>query len=124
MFHLPVLLVDDEPQVRSLIRAILSKQGFQILEAADGERALSTVEALHGEIAIMIGDYSMPGLTGGTLAKLVRGQFPAIPILLVSSAASACDCLSGDAFLAKPFIPSDLVDAVRCLLPQESLECA
>ena len=45
VFHRPVLLVDDEPQVRSLIRAILSKHGFQVLEAADGERALSTVQA-------------------------------------------------------------------------------
>src|SRR5580700_11689297 len=123
MFHLPVLIGDDEPQMRSLMRAVLSKAGFQVLEAANGARALSTVQAHNGAISIMVSDYFMPGMNGGTLAGHVKEQFPTIPILLVSSDANACDCLSGDAFLAKPFVPSVLIDAVRRLLPQESFRC-
>jgi DNA-binding response OmpR family regulator len=124
VFDLPVLIVDDEPQVRSLIRVVLSKAGFRVLEAVDGIKALSTVQALHGEIRIMVSDYSMPGLDGGSLARRVKEQFPTIPIILVSSEANAADCLSGDAFLAKPFVPSVLVATVRSLLSKESLQCA
>jgi CheY-like chemotaxis protein len=124
VFHLPVLLVDDKPQVRSLIRAILSKHGFQVLEVGDGVSALSAVRAQNGAISIMVSDYDMPGIDGGILARRVKEQFPTIPILLVSSNADAFDCLFGDAFLAKPFIPSVLVEVVRRLLPKESLQCA
>jgi CheY-like chemotaxis protein len=124
MSELPVLLVDDEPQVRSLLRAVLSKHGFRFLEAVDGVDALSTVQAHNGAVSLMVTDYSMPGLDGATLARRVREQFPTIPIVLVSSEANAGDCLSGDAFLAKPFVPSALVATVRRLLAKESLQCA
>src|ERR1017187_8580386 len=112
MFDWPILLVDDEPQARSLIRAILSKHGFRTVEAGDGTRALSTIQNLNGAISLMVSDYSMPGLDGAPLANRVKEQFPAIPILLVSSDANVCDCLSGDALLRKPFVPAVLVDTV------------
>jgi CheY-like chemotaxis protein len=124
VLDLPVLIVDDEPQIRSLIRAVLSKAGFRVLVAVDGEEALSTVQALHGEVSIVVSDYSMPGLDGGSLARLVRCLFPLIPILLVSSDANAPGCPSMDAFLPKPFSPSGLVDAVHRLLGMEAQQCA
>ena len=124
MSDLPVLLVDDEPQVRSLIRAVLSKHGFRVVEAIDGLSALSTVQDLDGAISLMVTDYSMPGLDGATLASRVKEQFPAIPILLISSDANGCHCLSGDAFLAKPFAPTVLVDTVRRLITERQEPCA
>lgn len=123
MFDLPVLLVDDEPQVRQLIRAVLSKHGFRIREACDGASALSALQELDGAFSLMVTDYSMPGVNGDTLASRVKERFPAIPVLLMSSDASASDCLCADAFLAKPFLPSVLVDTVRCLARKEGL-CA
>jgi CheY-like chemotaxis protein len=121
---LPVLIVDDEPQVRSLIRAILSKAGFRTLEAANGLKALSTVQVLHGEISILVTDYSMPGLDGCGLARNVKEQFPLIPIILMSSHAHAGACLSVDEFLTKPFAPSVLVSTVHRLLALEEKQCA
>jgi CheY-like chemotaxis protein len=115
MSALRVLVADDERQVRSFIRAVLEKAGFRVLQAVDGIQALSMVEALFGDIGLLLTDYSMPGMDGAALAKRVRGQFPAIPILLISSDGNACHCVSSDAFLAKPFVPSVLVAAVRRL---------
>jgi DNA-binding response OmpR family regulator len=124
---LPVLVVDDDPQVRSLVRAVLSKHGFLTLEAADGMSALSTVTNMDGAIGLMVSDFSMPGLDGETLAGLVKAQFPTTPILLMSSERTSCDSVAVDAFLAKPFLPSVLADAVRRLhkkqLHSEKKQC-
>lgn len=112
---LPVLIVDDDPQVRSLVRAVLSKHGFITVEAADGKSALSTVKNMDGAIGLMVSDVSMPGLDGEALAGLVKAQFPSTPIILMSSERTVCESISIDAFLPKPFLPSVLADAVRRL---------
>jgi CheY-like chemotaxis protein len=125
VLDLPILLVDDEPQVRLLMRTVLSKHGFRIVEEMNGLNALSTVQDLGGAISLLISDYSMPGLDGATLGSLVRSHYPAIPILLMSSDANSCDCSSGDAFLSKPFMPSMLIDTVRrLLLRTQDTQCA
>ncbi len=120
MLQGPVLLVDDEPQVRSLIRAVLSKHGFQIVEADDGLSAWTTVQELQGAISLIVSDYSMPRLNGAALASRVKAQFPTIPILFVSSNTDAHDCLSCDAFLTKPFVPAVLVETVHRLCGTDS----
>lgn len=128
MSNLPVLIADEEPQVRSLIRAVLSKYGFPAVEACDGVSALSTVLDLDGAIGLLVTDYSLPGMDGLNLARLVKTLYPALPILLVSSEAFEGDCLPGDGFLAKPFVPSELVVSVRRLYKtppeQEREQCA
>jgi CheY-like chemotaxis protein len=124
---LPVLIVDSEPQLRSLIRAVLAKHGFSILEAHDGVSALTTVKRLGGAMTLIVSSFSMPGLDGAALARLVRAQFPKTPILLMFSGATACGDLPADAFLAKPFLPSVLADAVRRLhaeqIHSENVQC-
>lgn len=124
---LPVLIVDDDPQMRSLVRAVLSKHGYFTVEAADGKSALSTVKNMDGAIGLMVCDFSMPGLDGESLADLVKAQFPLTPILLMSSERTACESVAFDAFLAKPFLPSVLADAVRRLhrkpLQGENVPC-
>jgi CheY-like chemotaxis protein len=124
MLGLPVLLVDDERQVRKLIRTVLTKHGFRVIEENNGLTALSTVQNLGGAICLLISDYSMPGLDGATLASRVKGQFPKIPILLMSSDAYSCNCTSWDAFLGKPFAPSLLIDTVHRLLAEQERRCA
>jgi DNA-binding NtrC family response regulator len=123
MLDLPVLLVDDEPQVRWLLRSVLTKHGFQVLEARDAMSALETVRRLDGAISLVVSDNFMPEMNGNALALIVKEQFPAIPILLMSSEATACDCVCADAFLAKPFVPSVLVDTVRRLLSPREIQC-
>ena len=94
---------------------MLKKQGFQIREGVDGIAALSAVREMDGAISLIVTDNFMPGLHGAALARHVKAQFPAIPILLMSSELTQCDGHCGDAFLPKPFIPSVLVDTVRRL---------
>jgi two-component system OmpR family response regulator len=116
--HCTVLIVDDEPQVRSLIRAVLSKNGFLTVEAKDGIAALSTVQDLGDAIDVIICDYSLPGRNGATLAVLVKSLFPALPIILTSNGPAEVDGLPIDAYLPKPFAPAELRDTVRRLSMQ------
>lgn len=85
MCDFPILLVDDDPQIRRFIQAVLSKHGFQVLEVPDGVSALATVRKLDGAISLLVSDYSMPGLDGGILSRRLRDHFPAIPILLITA---------------------------------------
>jgi len=112
---LPVLVLEKEPQLRSLIRTILSKHGFRILEARDRLTALESVKALDGAMTVIVSSFSMPELNGDAFARIVKADFPDTPVLLMVSGATECDALSGDAFLPKPFLPSELVDTVRRL---------
>ena len=122
-----LLIVDDDPQVRALVRAVLLKHGFPTVEASDGMSALSTLKSMDGAIGLMVSDFSMPGLDGEALARLVKAQFPSTPILLMSSERTACEAVSVDVFLPKPFLPSVLADAVRRLhkkqLHSEKKQC-
>ena len=110
--NLPVLIVGNEPQLRSLIRAILSKQGFPILEAPDGLTALTSIQDLGGALTVIVSTFSMSEINGDAFARQVKAQFPDTSILLMVSGATEGEGLPGDAFLAKPFLPSILVDTV------------
>lgn len=110
-----VLIVDDEPQVRSLIRAVLSKSGFLTVEANDCISALSTIQDSGDAIDVIICDYSVPGRDGATFTVFVRSLFPAVPIILTSNGEVECSSLSIDAHLPKPFVPAELRDTVRRL---------
>ena len=110
-----VLIVDDEPQVRSLIRAVLSKNGLLTVEANDGISAISTVQDSGDAIDVIIYDYSVPGCGGATFAILVKSLFPAMPIILMSSGEAEYDSLSIDVHIPKPFVPAELRDTVRRL---------
>jgi CheY-like chemotaxis protein len=114
---LPVLVVDDDAQVRRLIHSVLAKRGLPILEAEDGASALAVLRGLHGAVGLVATDYSMPNLNGAALAERVINEFPAVPVLLLSSREAEIDGISavGDAFLAKPFEPATLVATVARL---------
>ena len=101
MLQGPVLLVDDEPQVRSLVRAVLSKHGFQIVEADDGLSAWTTVQELQGAISLIVSDYSMPRLNGAALASRAKRNFPPSPYSF-----SRATRMRAIAFPAMPFLPS------------------
>ncbi len=115
MHDCTVLIVDDEPQVRSLIRAVLSKNGFLTVEANDGISALSTVQDSGDTIDVIIYDYSVPGCDGATFAVRVKSAYPAMPIILMSNGEVEYDSLSVDVHIPKPFVPAELRDTVRRL---------
>ena len=112
---MPILLVDDERQVRCLIKTILAGQGFEVVEAEDGLRAFSTLQEFKGELSLIVSDVRMPSLDGISLCKQVKKGFPHIPVLLCSGDALEA-CGVGDGFLQKPVQPDVLIRAVRDLV--------
>lgn len=117
----PVLVVDDEPQIRSLVKALLAGDGLDTIEASDGCSAFATARKLDGEISLLLTDISMPcGLDGIDLADAVKSAFPEVPVLVVSSRPSPAtdpDRIGpGYAFLKKPFDVRVLAQTVRKLL--------
>ena len=82
-----VLLVEDEPEVRKVIRLQLTELGYPVVEAANGLEARSMLEAVE-DIAILVSDTVMPGLGGRELAAFARQLRPALPILLITGYAT------------------------------------
>ncbi|MEN9427837.1 MAG: hypothetical protein RLZZ220_2186 [Pseudomonadota bacterium] len=94
-----VLLVEDEPEVRKVIRLQLTELGHPVLEAANGLEARAMLEAVD-DIAILVSDTVMPGLGGRELAAFARQLRPALPILLITGYAT------GPAPAATPDVPT------------------
>jgi len=119
----PVLVVDDEPQIRSLVKALLANDGLDTIEASDGCSAFATARKLDAEISLLLTDINMPcGLDGLDLAAAVKCTFPEVPVLVVSSRPSpATDRNSidpGYEFLNKPFDVRVFAQTVRKLVTQ------
>jgi DNA-binding NtrC family response regulator len=116
----PILIVDDEPQIRSMLKKLLSRNGFETIEARDGQNAISTVRELSGDIAALVTDIDMKGMSGIELAKTVQSEFPTIQILLLSAVPNWEGELNrgvpGSVFLQKPFDPAMLVQTLKHLL--------
>ena len=117
---LPILIVDDEPRIRILLKRLLLREGFDILETQDGPSAIAVTRAFCGNIAILVTDIEMHGMSGIDLARTVTAEFPNIPVLFISAAAISEEDLRGVAprcaLLGKPFAPSDFIQALRNLL--------
>ena len=115
-----VLIVDDEPLVRSLLRKLLSRSGFEIIEGTDGPLALLKVRELGGNVAALVTDFDMPKMSGVQLAKAVQAEFPTIPILFLSGTHELADeikaSVPGSTLIQKPFEPSIVIEALRKLI--------
>ncbi|MBN9698327.1 MAG: PAS-domain containing protein [Zoogloea sp.] len=97
--HRLTLLVEDEPEVRKVIRQQLTELGFPVIEASNGLEALSMLEAVE-DIALLVSDTVMPGMGGRELAASARALRPQLPILLITGYAT------GDAAPGNPDIPT------------------
>jgi CheY-like chemotaxis protein len=82
-----VMVVDDEPFVRTLCRRVLEDAGYQVYEAGDGVDALGLLAEL-GRVDAVVTDLLMPNMDGFTLAAYLTRQSPAIPVLVISASVS------------------------------------
>jgi CheY-like chemotaxis protein len=115
-----ILIVDDEPVIRALLEVVLHRAGFTVLTAGCGREAISISRSHRGEIALLITDITLPGMTGWTLAAEVIKADPDIPVLFISGGCIEADyqeCGRSE-FLAKPFSLSSLLMEVRTLLAE------
>lgn len=111
-----ILLVDDSPQIRPLIRAILSELKWPVLEASSAQQALDIAAGHHGPIDLLLTDLSMPGMSGYELAVAMRKQRPDMKVLFMSGYGLPSSGLDGVEFIEKPFQPDPLLAKVRAML--------
>jgi signal transduction histidine kinase/CheY-like chemotaxis protein len=112
-----VLLVDDEDIVRASTAGMLSELGYEVVEAASAEEALSLLDR-EPDIDGIITDHLMPGMSGVELAQAIRVKRPGTPVLLLSGFAGAEGMAVELPLLTKPFRQSNLAEALTALLPQ------
>jgi PAS domain S-box-containing protein len=109
---LTILVVDDDALVGMGTAAMLEDLGHVVLEASSGRAALETLKD-NPEIDLIITDHAMPGMTGADLAKAVRAERPALPIILATGYAELPNGEDpGLPRLAKPFRQEDLIAAI------------
>jgi PAS domain S-box-containing protein len=116
-----ILVVDDEPHVRSVAGALLQRHGYNVAMAADGYEALALALAHGARFTAVLLDLTMPGLDGPGTLKELRVLNPTLPVLLMSgfSESDVRKRMPGDpfvSFLPKPFTAEDLIQKLRELL--------
>lgn len=115
-----ILTVDDEDDVRRLIATKLTKAGFEVIEAADGEAGVAAARAATPDLVIM--DVNMPKMDGFTAVQKIRETVRPEPIVLMLTADGAeADVMKGLAggaqdYIVKPFAPRDLISRVKVAL--------
>jgi two-component system cell cycle sensor histidine kinase/response regulator CckA len=120
-----ILVAEDEAAVRSLVARLLSGNGYQVVEAGDGEEALALAGRQSVPPAALVADLAMPRMSGRELAKVLRATSPAVRVLYVSGwteqAALECGhCEPGEDYLFKPFNEEQLLRRVGALLEDGS----
>jgi len=115
-----VLLVDDDEGLRRLMSQVLSRNGYRVIEATSGEEAAKLVSDIDEEPDLLVSDVVMGEMSGRDLAVALQARQPGLKVLLTSGTAES-DVIDGlgpgrVSFLAKPFKPSALIDAVHELL--------
>ncbi len=115
-----VLIVDDEADVRKTVKLILTKAGFDVIEAADGEEGIQAVRSGDNPLVLdtIICDMDMPKVNGMQAIAFFRQQFPSVPVIVLTGNLQISD--ANELFkqgiveyLTKPADPEKLVEAVK-----------
>ena len=114
-----ILLVDDEEGYRELISRVLTKAGYEVLQAADGLQALSLLE--ESNVDLVISDILMPNLNGYGLVARLRAKWPTMPVILTTgflSQEAAKSMMNGSVdFIPKPINAERLLEMIQRRTP-------
>ncbi|MEZ5100460.1 MAG: PAS domain S-box protein [Thermoleophilia bacterium] len=121
--HETILVAEDEPAVRTLVRRVLERSGYTVLETGDPREALTAALRHEGRIDLLVTDVIMPGLSGRELARELTAARPGLRVLFVSGYTDDDVLRVGvtrneAAFLQKPFTSEQLLARVRDVLDQ------
>ncbi len=123
--HGNVLVVEDDPSIRSLVSELLQRQGYQVRDASDGMKALTVVSEWRQPIDLLVTDVVMPRMSGKELARKLKGQRPNLKVLFMSGyteerlpEAGMID--ADEAFIVKPFAPDSFLQMVNRMLHAEA----
>ena len=119
MDNLKILVVDDESRMRKLVRDFLVKNGYQVIEASNGEEAVDIFMS-NKDISLIIMDVMMPKLDGYQASAEIR-KLSNVPIIMLTAKSNEVDELKGfeigvDEYITKPFSPKILVARVGAVL--------
>jgi DNA-binding response OmpR family regulator len=114
----PILVVDDDAKIVSLVRTYLEREGFEVVEARDGRSALALI-ARHDPLLVVL-DLMLPEIDGMSVLRAVRRQTE-VPVVILSARGTVQDRIQGlaagaDDYVPKPFSPAELVLRVRRVL--------
>jgi CheY-like chemotaxis protein len=118
MRDLTVLVVDDEPDIRATVSAMLEIEGYAVAEAANGADALRQLEERQPDVILL--DMRMPILDGWGFAAELRRRGHRTPIVVMTAARDAAHWaaeIAASAFVSKPFGYGDLIAAVESVTP-------
>lgn len=116
-----ILVVDDEKNIRELVKFNLESRGYKVIEAADGEEALNLVKT--SEPALIILDLMLPKVEGLEVCRILKGNpsTKKLPIIMLTALGDEIDKIVGlelgaDDYITKPFSPRELVARVRAVI--------
>ena len=114
-----MLIVDDDPAIREVIRFALRRDGIETIEAGDGVAALREFDTSHPDLVVL--DVMMPEMDGTDVCRKIRERSATVPVLFLSSRTDEVDRIvglevGGDDYILTPFSPRELVARVRAAL--------
>jgi len=120
--HTKILIVDDEPLIRDALAFKLTKEGYEVETAEDGEKAIEKIE--NESFDIVISDVMMPFVSGFELLKILKERGTQAPVLLLTSLNSENAVLKAfelgaDDYMTKPFSPKELSNRIKKLLDKK-----
>ena len=120
-----ILVADDDPDLRDILRSVLEPLGFLVTEVADGDHVLQTIHAHPPDLVIL--DYMMPGMTGPQLCERLKQDLMLrhVPIIMLTGKSEVQDKIHGinagaDDYVVKPFDPKELLARVQMVLRRTS----
>ncbi|MBQ3061106.1 MAG: response regulator transcription factor [Lachnospiraceae bacterium] len=118
-----ILVVDDEARMRKLVNDFLTKSGYEVVEAADGEKAMEVFFASN-DFAMVVLDVMMPKMDGWEVLKQIR-EYSTVPIIMLTAKSEEKDELLGfklgvDEYISKPFSPKILVARIEAILKRNN----
>jgi DNA-binding NtrC family response regulator len=116
-----VLVVDDEEDLRDIMRRMLERRGFDTIIAGDSQQAITVCREHPGDIDVLVTDLNLPGVTGGELSKTATDLRPGMSVIYISGLPKEMAVAEGqigdDATLVKkPFSTELLIEALRAVL--------
>ena len=117
-----VLIVEDEESYREALAYMLGKEGFEVVEAADGNQGIAAYDRVGADIVLL--DLMMPGLPGTEVCRQLRLRGP-VPVIMVTARDSEIDKVVGlelgaDDYVTKPYSPRELVARIRAVLRRQT----
>jgi DNA-binding response OmpR family regulator len=120
-----VLIVDDDEVIRSLLRMTLPDEGFDLVEAQDGDQALQLTDGRAPALVLL--DWKMPGFSGAEVLPELKRRHPDCPVIVLTAEPQPelkrlAESLGADVFMTKPFSPLQLLATVERLLPERAFD--